>query len=194
MRIIRRAAVLAIILVAIAPRVSLADSVPGTDSNEINTNLQTQNSPKDMSGIVLSAQNGQLALASAISADYAPIDNQRLEEPGSIALAKFEKSAGKNNSRGAEFLMDATAYTAASDECGKGDGITASGLVVRAGETIACPERFPFGTKVKINGWGTYVCEDRGGAIHGNRFDIYMESKGQAFQFGRRMLSAEVME
>ena len=41
---------------------------------------------------------------------------------------------------------------------------------------------------------GTYVCEDRGGAIKGNHFDIYMETKKQAFAFGRRNLIARVVK
>jgi 3D (Asp-Asp-Asp) domain-containing protein len=193
MRIIRKAAALAMVLMVIAPQVSWADTLPGIDSNEIKTNFQTQSGSDN---IVLGVQNGQLALGPVATADFAPItaeDNSPVSARD-IALAKFEQADTKNNSQGEEFTMNATAYTAASDECGKGDGITASGLKVRAGETIACPERFPFGTKLKIKGMGTYVCEDRGGAIHGNHFDIFMDSKGQAFQFGRKMLSAEVVE
>ena len=45
-----------------------------------------------------------------------------------------------------------------------------------------------FGTKIEIDGMGTYVCEDRGGAIKGNHFDIYMPTKKEAFAFGRKIL------
>jgi 3D (Asp-Asp-Asp) domain-containing protein len=40
---------------------------------------------------------------------------------------------------------------------------------------------------------GTYVCEDRGGAIKGNKIDIYMLTKKEAFEFGRRNLMAQVV-
>ena len=40
---------------------------------------------------------------------------------------------------------------------------------------------------------GEYICEDRGGAIKGNHFDIYMETKQEAFAFGRRNLEAYVI-
>jgi 3D (Asp-Asp-Asp) domain-containing protein len=93
-----------------------------------------------------------------------------------------------------KFSINASAYTAAADECGKNDGITASGLKVKEKRTLACPPAFPFGTKVKIEGVGTLVCEDRGGAIKGNHFDIYVETKKEAFAFGRRNLLAEVVE
>jgi len=93
-----------------------------------------------------------------------------------------------------DFTMNASAYTAAADECGKSDGITASGRKVTEGRTLACPPGYVFGTKVEIDGMGTYVCEDRGGAIKGNHFDIYMETKKQAFAFGRRNLIARVVK
>jgi len=92
-----------------------------------------------------------------------------------------------------DFIINASAYTASADECGKSDGITASGRKVTEGRTLACPSRYPFGTKIEIDGMGTYVCEDRGGAIRGNRFDIYMRTKKEAFAFGRRNLIARVV-
>jgi len=93
-----------------------------------------------------------------------------------------------------EFTINASAYTAAADECGKSDGITASGKKVAEKRTLACPPAYPFGVKIEIDGMGTYVCEDRGGAIKGNHFDIYMETKKQAFAFGRRNLVAKVVK
>lgn len=92
-----------------------------------------------------------------------------------------------------KFTINASAYTAAADECGKSDGITASGLKVEENRTLACPPAFPFGTKIAIEGMGEYRCEDRGGAIKGNKIDIYMETKKEAFAFGRRNLVAEVV-
>ncbi|MFA5776949.1 MAG: 3D domain-containing protein [Parcubacteria group bacterium] len=93
-----------------------------------------------------------------------------------------------------KFTINASAYTAAADECGKSDGITASGIKVGEKRTLACPPSYPFGAKIKIEGVGTLICEDRGGAIKGNHFDIYVETKKEAFAFGRRNLLAEVVE
>jgi 3D (Asp-Asp-Asp) domain-containing protein len=86
-----------------------------------------------------------------------------------------------------------SAYTASIDECGKSDGITASGKKVKENETLACPPELEFGTKINIEGMGTYICQDRGGAIKGNHFDIYMETKEQAFKFGRKNLSYTII-
>ena len=51
---------------------------------------------------------------------------------------------------------------------------------------------FAFGTKVVINGV-TYTVEDRGGAIQGNRIDIYMNSHAEALAWGVRYVEVEVL-
>jgi len=92
-----------------------------------------------------------------------------------------------------KFTINASAYTAAADECGKNDGVTASGVKVQENRTLACPPQYPFGAKIQIDGYGVYTCEDRGGAIKGNKFDIYMQTKSEAFAFGRQNLTAQVI-
>lgn len=86
-----------------------------------------------------------------------------------------------------------TAYTAAFDECGKTDGITASGHVATQGITVAC-DGLPLGTEVVIDGH-IYIVQDRFGAGHGkHRMDIYMEQKADAFKFGRQVKIVEIKE
>ena len=92
------------------------------------------------------------------------------------------------------FIINASAYTAAADECGKSNGITASGIKVQEKRTLACPSIYPFGMKVAIEGYGVYTCEDRGGAIKGNHFDVYTQTKKDAFAFGRRQLVAKIVQ
>jgi 3D (Asp-Asp-Asp) domain-containing protein len=93
-----------------------------------------------------------------------------------------------------KFVINASAYTAAADECGKSNGVTSSGLQVEENRTLACPPSFPFGAKIYIDGIGERRCEDRGGAIKGNHVDIYMQTKSEAFAFGRKTLEAYVVE
>lgn len=91
------------------------------------------------------------------------------------------------------FTINASAYTASADECGNSKGITASGIKVEKNRTLACPPEYPFGTKIEIETMGTFICEDRGGAIKQNHFDIYVEKKAEAFAFGRKNLTARVV-
>lgn len=77
-----------------------------------------------------------------------------------------------------------TAYCACSRCCGKCDGITATGTKATAGRTIAVdPSKIPYGTEVIIYGH-TYIAEDCGGAINGNKIDIFFNSHAEALKFG----------
>lgn len=89
-------------------------------------------------------------------------------------------------------IYKVTAYCACMQCCGKTNGITASGTKATANHTIAAPSTFKFGTKVVINGI-TYTVEDRGGAIQGNRIDIYMNSHAEALAWGVRYLQVDVL-
>lgn len=61
--------------------------------------------------------------------------------------------------------------------CGEwADGITYTGTEATEGRTIAVdPDVIPLGSTVIIDGH-EYIAEDIGGAIQGNRIDIFMES------------------
>ena len=86
-----------------------------------------------------------------------------------------------------------TAYCPCVKCCGKTNGITAMGTKAQANHTIAASSKFPFGTKIKINGT-VYTVEDRGGAINGNKIDIYMNSHSEALAWGVRYLDIEVLD
>lgn len=76
-----------------------------------------------------------------------------------------------------------TYYCACTKCCGKTDGITAWGTKATEGRTIATSSKYAFGTKLVINGH-TYVVEDRGGAIQGNKIDVYVDSHSEALKLG----------
>ena len=86
-----------------------------------------------------------------------------------------------------------TAYCPCSKCCGKyASGYTSSGTKATAGRTVAASSKFSFGTKLNINGH-TYVVEDRGGAITGNKIDIFVNSHSEALAWGVRYLPVEVV-
>ena len=89
--------------------------------------------------------------------------------------------------------FNATGYCPCSSCCNKTTGITASGTRATAGRTVAMSSSYPFGTKVEIKGMGTYVVEDRGGAIKGNKIDIYFDSHQEALNFGRKTVYLRVI-
>ena len=68
--------------------------------------------------------------------------------------------------------------------CGGWGTSTSTGTVPTAGRTIAVdPSVIPYGTRVIING-SVYIAEDSGGAIKGNRIDVFTATHGEALSNG----------
>jgi 3D (Asp-Asp-Asp) domain-containing protein len=83
-----------------------------------------------------------------------------------------------------------TAYTAHCEGC---SGIAANGDPPIKGVTIACPKSIELGTWLNIEDVGLRRCDDRGGAIKGNRLDLFIPRLDKALDFGVRDLGVEVL-
>mgnify|MGYP001074600999 CR=1 FL=1 len=91
--------------------------------------------------------------------------------------------------------FEATAYCACPKCCGKwADGITASGTKATAKRTIAVDSKLiPLGSKIEIEGLGTYIAEDTGSAIKGKIIDIYFDTHEEALKFGRQKVNIRII-
>ena len=64
--------------------------------------------------------------------------------------------------------------------CGKNDGISSSrspGPVSK--KIVAAPKKYPFGTKIVLDGYGTYYVEQRGGSNIDNKIEIFFSNHQQ---------------
>lgn len=86
-----------------------------------------------------------------------------------------------------------TAYTSSVNETDDTPFETASGAQTGEG-VIACPPKYDFGTQVLIEG-RQYTCKDRMNRRYHNqeRFDIWVETKDEAFDWGVRELEIKVL-
>ncbi len=71
-------------------------------------------------------------------------------------------------------------------------GETASGTKAKPGTIAADTSVFPFGTRMRIPGYGDGVVEDRGGAIEGGKIDLFFKSHKEALEWGRQTVTVEV--
>lgn len=155
--------------------------------------------------IIQAGQNGEkkvtykVTYKNDIEISREEISSEIIKEPvNKIVQVQTKTVTSRTSSRvsgtsGKSGVYKITAYCACMQCCGKTNGITASGTKATANRTIAAPSTFSFGSKVVINGV-TYTVEDRGGAIQGNRIDIYMNTHAEALQWGVRYLYVEVLD
>ena len=93
--------------------------------------------------------------------------------------------------------MRVTAYCPCEQCCGQySDGVTACGYKIQPGDTfVAADRRYSFGTEMLIpsysNGRAVKVL-DRGGAIKGNRLDVFFATHQEALEWGVKYLEVSV--
>ncbi|MCZ2257928.1 3D domain-containing protein [Sporosarcina sp. G11-34] len=94
-----------------------------------------------------------------------------------------------------EFIVSATAYTAYCNGC---SGITKTGINLKKNpglKVIAVdPKVIKLGTKVHVEGYGYAVAGDIGGAIKGNKIDVFIPTKSAAYQWGRKNVKIKILE
>ena len=110
------------------------------------------------------------------------------------AVVKTAAAANAAPSGGKEFYVSATAYTASCAGC---SGITATGINLKANpglKVIAVdPNVIPLGSKVWVEGYGYAVAGDTGGAIKGNKIDLFVPNQSDALAFGRKQVKIKVL-
>ena len=81
-----------------------------------------------------------------------------------------------------------------------GGGTTASGMAAQVGRIAVDPRVIPLGTRLYITSadgsswvYGTAVAADTGGAIKGNRIDLYFNSESECIRFGRRSAKVYIL-
>lgn len=101
---------------------------------------------------------------------------------------KSGNKSGNKKSVKRTLKVKAYAYT--------GHGMTSTGRRPVAGRTIAVdPRIIPYGSKVYIPSLGrTYIAEDCGGGIKGNKIDIYMGSQSACNRFGVKYLTVQIIK
>lgn len=89
-------------------------------------------------------------------------------------------------SRGGQVIQFQRAYLMRASAYSDPGATTATGAVVRRGIVAVDPRIIPLGTKLYVEGYGEAAALDTGGAIKGNRIDLYMDSTEDAANWGVR--------
>ncbi|MGV3024386.1 3D domain-containing protein [Clostridium thermobutyricum] len=141
--------------------------------------------------------NGKALINQKIAQENAASQSNNSSSNKGNSSSSSSNSSSGNSSNGSssgqykkELSMEATAYA--------GDGITAMGTATVRNpngiSTVAVdPNVIPLGSKLYIPGYGYAIASDTGGAIKGNRIDLFMNSEAECNQFGRRQITVYIV-
>lgn len=149
--------------------------------NNLNTSIIQPNQELSVAGISKSSQKATTAPKEA--AKETPKATSKTPSRSNEAKAKKE------------FTVSATAYTASCNGC---SGVTKTGINLKQNpdmKVIAVdPSVIKLGTKVHVEGYGYAVAGDIGGAIKGNKIDVFIPTKDAAYNWGRKNVKITILD
>lgn len=104
----------------------------------------------------------------------------------SYSNSSSKGNSSSSNSNRKHISVVATAYT--------GNSITSTGINPKWGTIAVDPSVIPYGTKVYIPQFDkTFIAEDCGSAIKGNKIDIYMNDEEAVKDWGRKRIDIYIV-
>lgn len=144
--------------------------------------------------------NGQIDTALKKALDMLPPSPHSSETmdsavapPGTAADNRSKSSPTVSRGGGRVITMVATGYTDAPEENWPYAGAPSYiGLPLARGIVAVDPRVIPMGSKLYVEGYGEAIAADQGGAIKGNRIDLFFDSKAEAHNWGMRSVKVTV--
>ncbi len=117
------------------------------------------------------------------------------KEVETVEAPKKEAQPVENQETGKKITVEATAYTASCEGC---SGITSTGINLIENPDMKVisvdPSVIPLGSKVHVEGYGEAIAADTGGAIKGNKIDVFVPDHDEAVQFGRKEVTVTIID
>jgi 3D (Asp-Asp-Asp) domain-containing protein len=141
-------------------------------------------------GAVLAQAGGGLTLLSTTTTGADTVSPSAVNE-------YVMNTAPQQTSQWQTVRMRVTGYCACRKCCGKfADGITACGHKIRRGDVFAAADRrYSFGTEMVVAGYNNgqpIKVLDRGGAIRGNKLDLFFHSHKEAQRWGVQYIDVKI--
>lgn len=159
--------------------------------NDIKTHLIYPNQQLIVSGNGVTAQTE----AARSQVQETVVQETVVEEQPATVVEEQPAAQESTNVSGQTLTVTATAYTAHCEGC---SGTTATGINLLENpdmKVIAVdPSVIPLGTEVYVEGYGNAVAGDTGGAIKGNKIDVFIPSHSEAMSWGRKTVNVTILD
>ncbi|PEU56410.1 peptidoglycan-binding protein [Priestia megaterium] len=140
-------------------------------------------------------EQAQVAAQAQAAQEQAQKEQAAQQQQQAAQQQQQQQQQSQQQASGKSMTVEATAYTA---NCAGCSGTTATGVNLKSNpnqRVIAVdPSVIPLGSKVYVEGYGQAVAADTGGAIKGNRIDVFVSSDSAAQDWGRRSVKITVID
>lgn len=168
-------------------------------ANKVGISVQDLKSYNNLNNDLI--YSGQKLILSGDSNNNNVASNKQTQTPANTQTSKQQTANTKAStsqtapqSAGKTLTVTATAYTPYCAGC---SGVTATGINVKANPNMKViavdPRIIPLGSKVWVEGYGTAIAGDTGGAIKGHKIDLLMPNNSQANSWGVRTVTIKVL-
>lgn len=161
------------------------------EENSLTSNVIQPGLEIVISEVTVSAEADEITNNEAVPAvenhtEVAATETKEIPQP--------ETEPAQSEEDGKELTVTATAYTASCEGC---SGITATGVNILDNpdqKVIAVdPSVIPLGSKVYVEGYGYATAADTGGAIKGNRIDVFIPEHQDAVNWGKKEVEVKII-
>ncbi|WP_337019708.1 3D domain-containing protein [Oceanobacillus massiliensis] len=195
-------------LMALANELEMEDSDLALLEKEVNQKLiakaEAEKAEKEAAAkeAEMKTKEAEPAKTKVASVQTKPDKQAEQKEKTSTKPAKQEQAGDKQEkpkekeetSEGKSFTVTSTAFTA---DCAGCSGVTATGINLKDNpdsKVIAVdPSVIPLGSVVLVEGYGYAIAGDTGGAINGNKIDVFVPTKAEAAKWGVRTVKVTIV-
>lgn len=147
-------------------------------------------------------ENGKEVTRKVVSEIVKKKPVEKIVAMGTLGVVRL--SRGSSAYYKSSMNMVATAYSSGYNSTGKSPGHPAYGITATGARAVrnsggyssvaVDPRVIPLGTKLYIEGYGYAIAQDTGGAIKGNRIDLYFDSEQEAYNWGIKNIKVYILK
>jgi uncharacterized protein YabE (DUF348 family) len=138
------------------------------------------------SEIIEKAESSVVAYGTMVVASRGTLATEVIANPDGGTINVATTPGGSQFEYTQSIAVQATAYTHTGNR-------TATGTWPKVGTIAVDPKVIPLGTKVYVEGYGFATAEDTGGAIKGNIIDIFLDTRDECLQWGRKNVTIYIL-
>lgn len=140
-------------------------------------------------------ENGEEVSRKLIDTETKRESEDRVVAVGTKASEQPSRGGSDGGDGKKRFYAHSTAYTT---DCGGCSGVTATGMNLNANPDVKViavdPDVIPLGSRVHVEGYGTAVAADTGGAVDGRTIDVFFPTKAKAHAWGQRKVLVKILD